>query len=326
MNNLYVTGGRQRTPGFTDADEWRAFDKALIVRLDTEAGNGRICVEYETPPEARAHEESSICFKCATVLGNRFYVCTSTEVLIYELPRFCLVGYVSLPCFHDLHHVAPTPEGNLIAVSTGLEMVVEFTHEAKVLRQWNVLGEDPWQRFSAGTDYRKVASTKPYKAHPNFVFWIGKNVWVTRCDLKDAVCLSQAGARIDIGLQYIHDGLPCGGRLYFTAVDGRLIIVNLQTLKIEEVIDLRKIDNHDEMLLGFCRGVLTIDEARVWIGFTRVRKTKFKEKIIWAKQGFREHQKPTHIALYDIAAKRCLREIDLEPYGVNAVFSILPAI
>ena len=69
-----------------------------------------------------------------------------------------------------------------------------------------------------------------------------------------------------------------------------------------------------------------IDETRGWIGFTRVRKTKFNEKVLWVKQGFREHEKPTHIALYDIAAKQCLREIDLEQYGVNAVFSILPAI
>ena len=326
MRNLYVTGGRQRTHGFNGDEEWRAFDKALIVRLDTEGANGEICVEYESPTEARAHDKASICFKCGTLLGNRFYACTSTEVLIYEVPGFRRVGYVSLPCFNDLHHVVPTPEGTLMAVSTGLEMVVEFTDKGKVLQQWNVLGEDPWGRFSPETDYRKVITTKPYKAHANFVFWIEKNIWVTRCDLKDAISLSQLGARIDIGIQYVHDGLLSGEWLYFTTVDGKLVIVNPETLKIDEVIDLTRIDNHDEMLLGFCRGVLMMDATRGWIGFTRVRKTKFKEKILWAKQGFRQREKPTHIALYDIVKKRCLREIDLEQYGVNAVFSILPAI
>jgi hypothetical protein len=34
---------------------------------------------------------------------------------------------------------------------------------------------------------------------------------------------------------------------------------------------------------------------------------------------------PSHIALYDIEDKCCLEEIDLEPYGMNIVFSILPA-
>jgi hypothetical protein len=323
--NLYITGGRQRMGGVSRDNEWRAFDKALIVRLDTETRNGTICVEYETPLEARAHEDASICFKCGAVFGSTFYACTSTEILTYEVPGFQRVGYVSLPCFHDLHHVRPTPDGNLIAVSTGLDLVIELTPTGKLLREWNVLGEDPWARFSKGTDYRKVATTKPYKAHPNFVFWIGKNIWVTRCDLKDAVSLSPLGARIDIGA-YAHDGLLLGERLYFTSIDGRLVIVNPRTHKIEEVINLTSIDNHDEMLLGFCRGILMVDETRAWIGFTRVRKTKFKEKIVWVSQGLRERQKPTHIALYDIAAKRCLREIDLEQYGVNAVFSILPVI
>jgi hypothetical protein len=35
-------------------------------------------------------------------------------------------------------------------------------------------------------------------------------------------------------------------------------------------------------------------------------------------------QKPTHIALYDILDKRCLQEVDLEPYGMNIIFSIFP--
>jgi len=35
--------------------------------------------------------------------------------------------------------------------------------------------------------------------------------------------------------------------------------------------------------------------------------------------------RPTHIELYDIVDKRCLQEFDLEPYGMNVIFSIFPA-
>jgi hypothetical protein len=35
--------------------------------------------------------------------------------------------------------------------------------------------------------------------------------------------------------------------------------------------------------------------------------------------------KPTHIGLYDIVEKRCLREFDLETSGMNIVFSIFAA-
>jgi hypothetical protein len=36
-------------------------------------------------------------------------------------------------------------------------------------------------------------------------------------------------------------------------------------------------------------------------------------------------EKPTHIALYDIVEKRRLKQVELEPHGMNTVFSILPA-
>jgi hypothetical protein len=35
--------------------------------------------------------------------------------------------------------------------------------------------------------------------------------------------------------------------------------------------------------------------------------------------------KPTHIALFDIVDKQCLKEFDLEPYGMNAIYGIFHA-
>jgi hypothetical protein len=64
------------------------------------------------------------------------------------------------------------------------------------------------------------------------------------------------------------------------------------------------------------------------VGFTRVRKTKFRENILWVKHVLRPGmmEKATHLALYDIVDRRCLQEFDLEPYGMNIIFSVLPMV
>jgi hypothetical protein len=326
MAGLYVLGARQRKLRVKNQEEWNLYESALILRLDTESGEVQTCVEYKSPPEARAHENSSNVFKAGTLAGKILYTCTSTEVLIFQLPDFKQIGYVSLPCFNDVHHVTPSADGNLLVASTGLDMVVKFTPQGKVLEQWNVLNEDPWARFSRETDYRKVDSTKPHESHPNFVFELDGEVWVTRFRQRDAISLNGSGRRIDIAVQTPHDGLVSGSRVYFTTVDGRVVIANSHTLKVDQVIDLKPIDGQ-EALLGWCRGLLPVDEWKIWVGFTRVRKTNLKENVLWVKSIFQEGMgvKPTHISLYDIVEGRCLQEFDLEPHGMNIVFSIFPA-
>jgi hypothetical protein len=324
MKGLYILGGRQKETLLKAKDEWNLFERALILELDPESGASKVLVNYETPLDARPDEDPSILFKSGTLRGNRLYACTSTEVLVYELPRFKRVGYVSLPCFNDLHHVRPTDQHNLLVANTGLDMVVEFTPQGKVLRQWDVLGGDPWERFSREMDYRKVASTKPHHAHPNYIFQLGSDIWVTRCFQKDAVCLTRS-ARIAIDVEKPHDGDVFEHGIYFTTVDGQVVVVDPNTLQVCNVVDLKLIDNESPALLGWCRGLLVLDEARVWVGFTRIRKTKFRENLSWVRHAFRDVRKPTHIALYDLSAKKCLQEIDLERHGMNIVYSIFPA-
>ena len=41
---------------------------------------------------------------------------------------------------------------------------------------------------------------------------------------------------------------------------------------------------------------------------------------------FREVDKPTHMTLYDIEARKILNEINLEAHGLNVVFSMFPAV
>ena len=326
MESLYVLGARQRKLLLKEEEEWNLYEAALIFRLDPNTGEVRTCVEYETPLEARANEHSSNVFKSGTLVGDILYTCTSTEVLVFRLPDFERIAYISLPCFNDLHHVTPAQDGDLLVANTGLDMVVKFNLEGEVMAEWSVLGEDPWLRFSRSTDYRKVDSTKPHQSHPNFVFEIDGEVWVTRLRQRDAVCLSSPGKRIDITVQFPHDGLVCGNRIYFTTVDGRIVIANRKSLTIDEIVDLKEI-GEEKALLGWCRGLLPLDDRRIWVGFTRVRKTKFKENVLWMANILREGvmQKPTHIALYDLVARKCLQEFDLEPHAMNIVFGIFPA-
>ena len=210
MSSLYLLGGRQRKLLFKNAVEQRLYEAALILRVDTSLETAFLEVEYKSPPEARASDESSHVFKSATLAGNTLYTCTSTEVLLFEVPGFRRIGYVSLPCFNDLHHVTPTHDGHILVANTGLDMVVKFTLEGQILAEWNVLGGDPWSRFSRNVDYRKVDSTKPHQSHPNGVFQLGEEVWVTRLSQKDAICLTSPGRRIDIEVQRPHDGRSTG--------------------------------------------------------------------------------------------------------------------
>ena len=127
-------------------------------------------------------------------------------------------------------------------------------------------------------------------------------------------------------MQKPHDGLVYGERIYFSTVDGQVVIGNRRTLQVDQVVDLKLIDGQ-KALLGWCRGLLPVDEQRIWVAFTRVRKTNLQENILWVKNVLHEGigEKPTHITLYDLASLKCLAEFDMEPHGLNIIFSIFPA-
>jgi hypothetical protein len=326
MGSLYVLGTRRRKHVFRDDLEWDLYDAAVILEINPDSGAVRTCLEYETPSDARPPDKSSTIFKSGTLVGDALYVCTKTEVLVFRVPSFERTHYISLPCFHDLHHVTPGQDGTLLVANTGLDMVVRVNFAGELLDAWSVLGEPPWSRFSPGIDYRKVLTTKPHKAHPNFVFKLNGDIWVTRFHQRDAICLTNPGRRIDIAVQAPHDGIVIGDNVFFTSVDGRVLVADSQSLKLTQVIDLKEIDGQ-ESLLGWCRGLLPVQGGTAWVGFSRIRKTWYQENVLWVKSVFREgmREKPTHISLYDLVNRQCMREYDLEPYGMHVVFSILDA-
>ena len=322
-NSFYVVGGRLRTTVFRKLEEWQSCEQALVIELDPSSNQSKIKVEYVSPPEVCPKEFPAILFKSATLKDNKLYTCTSTEVLVYELPGFRLAHYLSLPCFNDLHHVYPSSRGTILAVVTGLDMVVELTTSGEIVREWSVLGEDPWARFSRETDYRLVPTTKPHRSHPNHAFELEGEIWATRFQQRDAICVTRPGLRIDVAVQRPHDGYVVGDRVYFTTVDGHVVVASTRTLQVEQTFDLRTMSGNPDQILGWCRGLLPLDERWLWVGFTRVRPTKFVENVAWITSGHSRH-KPSHIALYDLKTNRCEQEIELEPHGIGVVFSLLP--
>lgn len=321
--NLLLTGGEQRRPRTITAGSghWYKYARGRLLNVDSSTERVTDVLSYESPPDVIAEDEPAILFKQGTMGDGLMYLTTQTEVIVYRYPELEVAHYISLPRFNDVHHVRPTNRDTLLVVNTGLDQVLEMDYEGEVLKEWNALGKDPWDRFDATVDYRKVSSTKPYESHPNHVFTIDDEVFVTRFKQMDAVSVEDPSRRIEIGVERIHDGVVFGDHVYFTAVNGHVAVVDKESLELVELVDLAEIEDSNR-LLGWCRGIAP-DEDGVWVGFSRLRPTAVRENIAWVKSGFRKSM-PTHIARYDLKTRTLEQRIELEDYDFNAVFSIFP--
>jgi hypothetical protein len=324
-NAIWVVGGEQRAAAHW-TQEWRLYKKALVVK----AAGGKVqsVLEYQSPPEHSPDDSPSIVFKAGTLQGNRAYLCTQTEVLICEFPSFAIKKIISLPCFNDVHHVAVAPDGRLFVAVTGLDAVAELAPDGTLLCLTSVTGGSVWDRFSPSTDYRKVATTKPHQAHPNFVFFLEGEPWVTRFQQRDAVPLngnSQGRPTFQLGMEGVHDGHVTAHHIYFTAVNGVVLRFDLASGQMQS-FDLNRFpSSYADLPLGWCRGLLPADE-HIWVGFSRIRYTSLRQNLDWIRRGFRHADRyppaPTRIARYDLGKALLIDEVDVEPAGLNTVFSI----
>jgi len=319
---LYVVGGHAKEKAQQKPGEHR-YQNGLIILIDPEAGKADQCVEYVSPPEACASDQDpSVLFKAGTLDGDRLFVCTQTEILVYQVPGFRLENYISLPHFNDIHHVRPSNEGRLLVANTGLDMVLEIALDGFVHSEWDVLGDTPWSRFTRNVDYRKVVSTQPHQAHPNFVFLNDDEIWVTRFEQRDAVCLNKDGRRIPIQHQAPHDGIVFRKKVYFTTVDGHVVKADLGTGQVERLVDLNELSPTNDAL-GWCRGLEVIDDDLVVVGFSRLRPTQWQRNLSWLRKGVgRPGVLPARVALYDLARPALHWEHIVESSGLDAVFSI----
>jgi hypothetical protein len=315
---LWVVGGEQRS-SLRQPEEWNKFRAAVVAKVEN--GRAKRVLEYTSPSHWCPDDRPSFIFKAATFDGDRAWLCTQTEVLECALPSFAIRRVISLPCFNDLHHVAPGPNGTLFVAVTGLDAVAEVTPDGELVRLTSVLGGSPWDRFSPGVDYRKVPTTKPHLSHPNYIFFVDGRPWVTRFEQRDAVPVDGSQPAFPVGGQGIHDGCVRGGKLCFTTVDGHLITFDLASGEKRDLDLNTLLEADDDRPLGWCRGVLPLD-GQAWVGFTRLRPTLLRRNLSWLRHGFRSRQFPTRIALYDLERPARLREVDLEDAGLNAIFSI----
>lgn len=319
---LLVVGGRQRSQrSLRDGSDWYGYSGGVVLRID---GSGVTTVlEYESRPGTHA-DGDAVLFKSASYSDGRLYCCTQTEVVTFRLQGSFLVeeNHVSLPIFNDVHHVVPTETGTLLVAVSGLELVVEMTPDGTVLREWDVLGDglSTWDRFDPSIDYRMGVNLKPHRAHPNHIVLVDGEPFVTRFELRDVISLWDPTRRIAPNGERLHDGVLHDGRLWFTAVDGEIISADASTLEIVERTHLGPRDGGDA-LLGWCRG-LRLRDGGMWLGFSRIRSTQFRQTLSWIRNRGTS-QAPTRIARYDPSSWRCTAEIDLEPYGLNAVFSVI---
>jgi hypothetical protein len=321
-NKFYICGGQFRSSVFQKLEEWESCKRAMMVEIDPVRKTSRKAVEYESPKEAAADELPAILFKYAYAVGNKLYTCTSTEIIIYDLPSFRVATYISLPIFNDLHHVYLSPRrGTLLVSVTGLDIVAEVSLEGKLLRHWDVMGADTWSIYSRDIDYRKVPTTKPHRAHVNHVFELGDEIWCTRSHQREAISLDDPTRKIEIAIQRPHEGFLYNDFLYFTTVDGHIVVVNPKTLKIERIHDLNKMNGLSGEPLGFCRGLLFQDERFAWVGFTRIRPTKFRENVSWVRHPTRPHRR-SHVSLYDLQNGTCLEDLETEPHGIGVVSNL----
>jgi hypothetical protein len=288
------------------------------------------CVlEYQSPPEHCCDESPSIVFKAASIAGAHAYLCTQTEVLICDFPSFAIQKIISLPCFNDLHHVAVAPDGRLFVAVTGLDAVAELTPDGALLRLQSVTETPVWERFSQAVDYRKIATTKPHLSHPNFVFFLDGEPWVTRFQQRDAVPLYRTmnGRPVfALGNDGVHDGYVTSDHAYFTAVNGLVLRFDLMSGK-QQSFDLNAVHSrYPDRPLGWCRGIQPVDDEKTWVGFSRIRYTTLRNNLDWARRGFRQADRhppaPTRISCYDLARGELLDEVGLEEAGMHTVFSI----
>jgi hypothetical protein len=326
---LYVVGGQARANA-ASLPAHKTFERGVVLAVDPERHTAERVIEYRSPADVLADDDANCLFKAATLLGDDLFLCTETEILAYSTADWRQRMRLTLPCFNDVHHVTPLANGHLLVAVTGLDLVVEIDRSGGILHERDVLGDAPWSRFSRAVDYRKVRSTQPHLSHPNYLFEVNGEFWVTRFLQRDAISLTRPSRRMQIGIGGPHDGCVFAEAVYFTTVDGHVVVVDAATLAVARIFDLQEAGTA-EGLLGWCRGIAVIDSDTAIVGFSRLRPTRRSEYIAWTKRRMNQlvlngqdrwTSLATRIACVDLRLRRTIWEMNLEEFGLNAVFSI----
>lgn len=330
MSILYVVGGRAKSNA-RRLPEFHGFESAVILEVDTETLAVREAACWQSAPDVCPDHEPSFVFKAGTLTPNKLWVCTQTEIIGYSLPDFAVQDYITQTFFNDLHHVRPTRRNTLLVAVTGLDMIAEIAMDGALIEIWPATDE-PVREDWKSNDFRKIPTTKPHRAHPNYLFEFENKYWATRFVQRDAVELGAPNRTIQIGGGGPHDGHLEGTNALFTTVNGNLVSANLRTCSVEAVLHLSEICGHHKLQpLGWCRGIRRLSSGHVCVGFSRLRPTAFKENLRWARSRILDlanlsspgsHNLPTRIACLNIDRRKLNWQLNLETEGINAIFSI----
>jgi hypothetical protein len=319
MTQLLAIGGSLRPPALRRQAEWSLAEEARVLRLDTDTGTAKPCLSHRTPRELCPPEATfSSPFKGGSWHGGQLLLCAQTEVVTADPVSGKRLHSWSHPWLNDAHHAAVF-DGRLHVVSTGLDALLVVDPASGEVTAIDALEEDVWSRFDPQVDWRRVASTKPHRAHPNCVFRTRHGLWITRFEQRDAICVDDPGRRIDIGAGIPHDGHVWDGRVWFTTVNGHVVVADEATGRVLVDHDLGQIERcHDP--LGWCRGIVLVGGV-AYVAFSRLRATRWRENLAWLTR--ESLPRPTRIAAYDLERGVRLAEWNLEPHGVHVVFSLL---
>lgn len=324
---LLLTGGVLRPNGF-ELGEGKYYGGARLLRLDTHTGETETLLEVNQGTENFPDEDPNLEFTVGDVEPGRLWLSMDTEIRRYDYPSLELRETFSHPCFHNIHSVAVRGQ-DLYVTSTGLDHVAILDKRTGGLKSLiNTEGKPTWHRFSESTDYRKIHSTRPHDCHPNYVFWVDDQPWVTRCTQEDAVCLSDPSISIDISGRRkpisVHDGIVHQGEVYFTTVDGAVVAVDVGRRTVVRTIELHSLKGFGGVR-GWCRG-LYFHDGLCYVAFSRLRRTRRLEKIAWVKKlmlkgGFIES--PSVLAV-DLDALKIVGDFRIPDGAIDAIYSVLP--
>ncbi|WP_286270973.1 hypothetical protein [Thalassotalea hakodatensis] len=323
ITSLLLTGGAEKS---SSKNEWTGFQSALALVCDVKTGDCKEAINYFTPEEFRPPmPDCSVLFKSAEIQQGMLVATTQTEVLLYDIKTYQLKSRISLPCFNDVHHARLTESGSLLVCATGLDAVFELDLEGNVLKEYPVLGQDIWHKFSKEQDYRQVLTTKPHESHPNFCFEYQGEYFVTRFKQKDAISLATDKA-FDIAVGGPHDGYVLEDEVYFTTVNGFVVGFNITSGEKVLECDLNQIENPQKKNLGWCRSLLMLNKDEAIVGFSRMRTSKFSDYLSWVKEktgAGTANAEPTRIVKYNFKNSSIDWSVNIECFNINAVFSVL---
>lgn len=317
-SEILLFGGRNH-PHPQQRPAWDLFEAALVLKLR----DGKIVqrLEYEGSDLDRQIGLGRY-FKAASVDGHIAYACTNTEIVTIDLKKFTITDRFTHEGFNDLHHVTKVGDHYYVA-STGTDSVLEFDGAFQLVQRYPVARDEIIERFGHHTDFRRVTSTKPHMAHPNFVANWDNEVWVTNFESRHVESL-HSRRRYLVSENKIHDGVPAFDYIWFTAINGEVIKVDPRSGATIRY-DLSAMTKADR-LLGWCRGIAPVADADVYVGFSKLRETKARENLKWIGNKFLGQKfilsLPTRIARYDLARGNETWRLDLHDYGMDAVFSI----